>query len=407
MKTFVKQLPGLLKETLQEWQNDNAMRLAAALAYYTAFSLVPLMLASISVAGLVFGDEAATGKIYSELHSVAGPHVASSVQEMVQSANRPAAGFWGAVLGFLMGLFGASGVFGELMGSLNQIWGVKEGEEGGVWMWIKGRFLSIGMVMGVCFLLLVSMLANAFLTSMTSYGLSWLPGVEFLGQALSFLLSFGFVTALFAAMFKFLPKTRIEWRDVWTGGAVTALLFTLGKFGLEQYIARSNPASGYGAAGALALLLVWVYYSAQIFFFGAEFTEVYARRMGSRANRPAPAEVKQGEAELLAAAKGAARSGGWRKEAVLSAGGHGLTAAAATAAVARNRGGINEDRLTLPSERLPAPASSNGAEAAGATDAPNRRPMAAIGQAAALAVAGWLTWRAEKRAARLAAPAKK
>ncbi|MES2707763.1 MAG: YihY/virulence factor BrkB family protein [Verrucomicrobiota bacterium] len=379
MKPFFKKLPSLMKETFQEWQNDNAMRLAAALAYYTVFSLAPLMLASISVAGLVFGDQAATGKIYAELQSVAGPQVASSVQEMVQAADKPAVGFWGAVLGFLMGLFGASGVFGELMGSLNQIWGVKAEEEGGIWLWIKGRFLSIGMVMGVCFLLLVSMIANAFLTTVTSYGLSWMPGVNFLGQAVSFVVSFAFVTALFAAMFKFLPKTPIQWRDVWTGGAVTALLFTLGKFALEQYLARSNPASGYGAAGALALILVWVYYSAQIFFFGAEFTEVYARRLGSRSSHPAPSDVRDGTAApmdpVLEEMEAAGLSTGgktktWKSKAALAEEGY--------ASSAPSPAGKTPKSLTP--------------ETAG-------RPSA-LGQFAALAVAGWLTYRAEKKAAR-------
>lgn len=356
-----------MKETFQEWQNDNAMRLAAALAYYTVFSFAPLMLASISVAGLVFGDQAATGKIYTELHSVAGPQVAASVQEMVQAADKPATGFMGAALGFLMGLFGASGVFGELMGSLNQIWGVKPPEEGGIWLWIKGRFLSIGMVMGVCFLLLVSMIANAFLTTVTSYGLSWMPGVNVIGQVLSFVVSFVFVTALFAAMFKFLPKTPIQWRDVWTGGAVTALLFTLGKFGLEQYLARSNPASGYGAAGALALILVWVYYSAQIFFFGAEFTEVYARRLGSRANHPAPSVANKQAAVAEAVNSGA----------VPGAAGAGA-------------------RVPVPGlAGLPTP----GAEAYADPPLISTRPSV-IGQFTALAVAGWLTYRAEKRASR-------
>lgn len=291
MKSLSRRLPGLLKETANEWSNDNAMRLAAALAYYTVFSLAPLMLAAISISGLVFGDEAASGKIYTELNHAAGPTIAAAVQEMVQAADKPVAGIGGALLGFALGLFGASGVFGELMGSLNQIWGVKAREGNGIWIWIRGRFLSIGMVMGVCFLLLVSLLANAMLGAAMGYGLSHLPGVALLGQLLTFVLSFAFVTALFAAMFKFLPDTRIEWRDVWTGAAVTAFLFTLGKFALEQYLARASVASGYGAAGTLAVLLVWVYYSAQIFLFGAEFTEVYSRHLGSRTAEPAPSEV--------------------------------------------------------------------------------------------------------------------
>ena len=285
MSSIIRKLPGLLKETAVEWQEDNAMRLAAALSYYTVFSLAPLMLAAISVAGLVFGEEAATGKIFAQLNSTLGPAVAESVQQMVQSARQPSLGYAGAILGFLMGLFGASGVFGELMDSLNSIWGVEKAQGNGIWLWIKGRFLSIGMVMGICFLLLVSLILNAFLGAVGAYGFGWVPaGAAVIGQIGSFVFSFGFVTVLFAAMFKFLPRTSILWRDVWTGACVTAFLFTLGKFGIEQYLARADVASGYGAAGALALLLVWVYYSAQIFFFGAEFTEVYSRRMGSRSD---------------------------------------------------------------------------------------------------------------------------
>lgn len=296
MIQFFKNLPSLLKETSQEWINDNAMRLAAALSYYTVFSLAPLMLAAISIAGLVFGEEAATGRIFKELNTMVGPAVAASVQQMVESARKPEMGYTGAILGFLMGLFGASGVFGELMGSLNQIWGVKPPEGNGIWLWIKGRFLSIGMVMGVCFLLLVSLLVSAMLTVVAEVGLGGMTSVAaVVGQVLSFLLSYGVVTVLFAAMFKFLPGTSIEWRDVWTGASVTALLFAVGKWGLEQYLARADVASGYGAAGALALLLVWVYYSAQIFFFGAEFTEVYSRRYGSRSHLPAPREAAAGE----------------------------------------------------------------------------------------------------------------
>ncbi len=293
MKKLLKAGPALLKETAQEWQDDNAMRLAAALSYYTVFSLAPLMLAAIGIAGLVFGHDAASGRIYAELKSAVGPTVAASVQEMVQAADKPTTGWLSTVLGFALGLFGASGVFGELMGSLNQIWGVTGKSDGGIWVWIKGRFLSVGMVMGVCFLLLVSLLASAALARVTDYGLSRLQGIAIVAQGLNLLLSLGMVTVLFALMFKFLPKTRIEWRDVWVGAGVTAALFTLGKFALEQYLARSNPASSYGAAGALAVLLIWVYYSAQILFFGAEFTEVYARRLGSRRDYPAPRTVDE------------------------------------------------------------------------------------------------------------------
>ena len=306
MLSFIKKVPSLLKATANEWNNDNAMRLAAALAYYTVFSLVPLVLAAIAISGLIFGREAATGKVFAELQSTVGPDVAAAVQEIIDAQKEPAKSYAGAILGFLMGLVGASGVFGELKNSLNEIWEVEEEKGNGIWLWIRGRFLSVGMVMGVCFLMLSSLMLNSFLAVAAKTGFSWVPpGVAIIGQTISFLLSFGFVTVLFAAMFKFLPRTPLLWRDVWVGAGVTAFLFTLGKFGLEQYLARAEVASGYGAAGALALLLVWVYYSAQIFFFGAEFTKVYTTRHGSRiaapatGNQPAAAGVPKDENDGL------------------------------------------------------------------------------------------------------------
>ena len=292
MIIFVKSLPSLLKETAAEWIADNAMRLAAALAYYTAFSLAPLLLAAISIAGLIFGGEAASGKIYAELGTAVGPSIAGAVQEMVAAASKPSTGITGTILAFALALFGASGVFGELMSSLNQIWGSEVEKGGGIMRWIRGRFLSIGMVMGVCFLLMVSMVTSSVLTAIGSFGIPGLAGGAVLLWILNQLLSLGVTTVLFSAMFKYLPATRIEWRDVWVGGAVTAVLFSVGKLGLEQYVARAAPASSFGAASALALLLVWVYYSAQIFLFGAEFTEVYARRLGSRFRHSAPRHRK-------------------------------------------------------------------------------------------------------------------
>ncbi len=319
MSSFVRQLPQILKDTAKAWMDDNAMRLAAALSYYTVFSLVPLILASIAVAGLVFGKEAATGQIFGEMQSMLGPAAAASVEQLVLSASKPESGYTGAILGFLLGLFGASGVFGELMGSLNQIWGVKSAEGNGIWLWIKGRFLSIGMVMGVVFLLLVSLLLGALLGAASRYGFSWLPeGAAIAGQVLGFILSFGLVTVLFAAMFRFLPATPIQWKDVWTGAVGTALLFSLGKFGLEQYLTRAQVASGFGAAGALAVLLVWVYYSAQIFFFGAEFTKVYAHRRHSVAAPEADSFLSSSNPEPAIPP-----DGGLHPEPVLASGMHG------------------------------------------------------------------------------------
>ncbi len=293
MKQFWKSLPALLKETAREWSNDNAMRLAAALAYYTVFSLAPLLLAAIAISSMIFGQEAASGRIFLELKTAIGPSAATAVEDLAKAAAKPSTGIPGTILSLGLALFGASGVFGELKESLNQIWGIKPPSGGGVLAWIRGRFLSIGMVMGVCFLLLVSMGLSAFLTTLTERAVPGGATGSVVMLIATQLFSLAAVTLLFAAMFRYLPYTRIAWKDVWVGGAFTAVMFNLGKFGLEQYVARAAPASSFGAASSLALILVWVYYSAQIFLFGAEFTEVYARHHGTRQTRSAPRHLRQ------------------------------------------------------------------------------------------------------------------
>jgi membrane protein len=257
------------------------MRLAASLAYYTLFSLAPFMFVAISVAGLAFGHEAAAGQVYRQLEGTLGPAAASSVQDIVAAARRPGSSVLGGAIAFGLVLFGASAMLGELKESLNIIWDQKAASGGGIWRWIRGRFISIGMVMGVCFLLLVSLLVNAGLNAFSQFGINRFPGMTLLLQILSVIVSFGFISVLFAAMFKYLPIQRVAWRDVWIGGVVTAALFTLGKIGLELYIAKAAIASSYGAAGAVAVVLVWVYYSSQIFFLGAAITHAYALRHGS------------------------------------------------------------------------------------------------------------------------------
>ncbi len=278
----------LAKESFKEWQKDNAMRLAAALAYYTAFSLAPLMLVILSVAGLAMGKEAATGQIHHEMTSMVGPRIAETLQDLLKSAKDPGTSIFGMISALALGLFGASGVFGELKDSLNIIWGVHPKGGSGVWNFIRGRFLSITMVMGVCFLLLVSTVLSSFLNTFAAFGPSSVPGMTLLLQILTFAVSLAVITALFAMMFKWLPDTDVQWRDVLTGAFCTALLFTVGKSAMEIYFSSAGVASSYGAAGGLALALIWIYYSAQIFFFGAEFTEVYARRRGSRMGKEAP-----------------------------------------------------------------------------------------------------------------------
>jgi membrane protein len=278
----------LLKQTASEWMEDDAPSLGAALAYYTVFSLAPLMTIAIAIAGFFFGKDAAQGQIFDELRVLLGEEGGKAVEEMVQSASaQPTTGIIATVISVAVLLFGASGVFGQLQASLNKIWGVKPKPGRGVLGMIKDRLLSFGFTLVVGFLLLVSLLLTAGIALVAEWLGGLMPGSETLAQILNIVLSLAMITLLFATIFKFLPDAKIAWRDVWIGAFLTALLFTIGKFALGIYLGKSGVASTYGAAGSLIVLLLWVYYSSQILFFGAEFTQVYANRFGSRV---APAE---------------------------------------------------------------------------------------------------------------------
>jgi membrane protein len=273
----------LLKQTASEWMEDDAPTLGAALAYYTVFSLAPLMTIAIAIAGLFFGKEAAQGQIFDELRVLLGEEGGKAVEEMVQSANaQPTAGVVATIISVIILLFGASGVFGQLQASLNTIWGVKPKPGRGVLGMIQDRLLSFGFTLVVGFLLLVSLMLTAGIALMANWLGGLMPGSETLAQILNIVFSLAMITLLFAMIFKFLPDAKIAWRDVWIGAFLTALLFTIGKFALGIYLGKSGVASSYGAAGSLIVLLLWVYYSSQILFFGAEFTQVYANRFGSR-----------------------------------------------------------------------------------------------------------------------------
>lgn len=281
-KTKAKTLWEILKETGSDWSKDDATRLAAALAYYTVLSIAPLLVVAVSVAGLVFGEEAARGQIAGQLSSVVGPEAGKGIQTLLSNAKAPDDGTIGSIVGIVVLLFGASGVFGELQQSMNSIWKVEPKPGLGVWGWIRARFFSFSMVLGVAFLLLVSLLLSAVLAGIGGAFSTALPGGAWLWEGVNFVVSLGVITVLFALIFKVVPDVEIQWRDVWIGAAVTALLFTLGKFGLGLYLGRASVASPYGAAGSLIVLVIWVYYAAQILFMGAEFTQVYARHRGSR-----------------------------------------------------------------------------------------------------------------------------
>ncbi len=277
-----KEIFGILKKAASEWMEDQAPTLGAALAYYTVFSLAPLLIIIIGVAGLVFGPEAAQGQIFEQLRGLLGEAGAKSMQDLVENANaKPATGIFATVIGIVTLLFGASGVFGQLQTSLNAIWGVQPKPGRGVLGIIQDRILSFGFILVVGFLLLVSLLLTAAIALVGEWSGGMMPGMEFLIQLLNSGLSLAVITLLFAMLFKFLPDAKIAWHDVWIGAFITAALFTVGKFALGLYLGKSSVSSSYGAAGSLIVLLLWVYYSSQILFFGAEVTQVYANRFGS------------------------------------------------------------------------------------------------------------------------------
>jgi membrane protein len=270
----------LLKQTFSEWSEDKVPRLGAALAYYSVFSLAPLLLVVIAVAGVFFGREAAQGKIIEELQGLLGTEAAQAINKMLESAAQPTDGLIASAIGIFLLLLGATGVFGQLQDALNTIWEVAPKPGRGLIGIIRDRFLSLAVVAGTAFLLLVSLVVSAGLSALNStYGSSWSPLV---GQSINMIVSFAVTTVLFGMIYKILPDAQIGWRDIWLGAAITSLLFTVGKFLISLYIAHGSVASVYGAAGSFVVILIWVYYSSQILLFGAEFTQVYASKFGSR-----------------------------------------------------------------------------------------------------------------------------
>ncbi len=282
MPLKLRQLFDLGRQAVAAWVDDYAPSMGAALAYYTLFSIAPLLLIVISIAGLVFGPDAARGHIFAELRDLMGESGAATVQSLLQNLNKPAQGVLGTIVGGAVLLLGAMSVFGELQNSLDRIWRAPVRADGGLWSLVRSRLLSFGMILGVGFLLIVSLVASAGLAAMAKFSAGLVGPWTLLVEALNFGVTFVFVTATFAMIYKIMPRVRIGWRDVWLGAAVTALLFAIGKSLIGVYLGRTSFASGFGAAGSLILLLVWMYYSAQIFLLGAEFTWVYAHAFGSR-----------------------------------------------------------------------------------------------------------------------------
>jgi membrane protein len=293
---------------------DNAQRLGAALAYYTVLALPPLFVILFFIAGLVVKDsKQLQSGIQEQVSGIVGKQGGGALQSIMgapqqQQEQQKKQGMLASAVAIGALLVTVTGLFLELQNALNTIWGVREKPGQGIKGFIKNRLLSFGMIVILGFLLLVSMVVSTALAAVNKYFAGMMPGMQILAQVLNIVVSFGVVTLLFAAVFKVLPDVKMAWRDVWMGAAVTALLFTVGKFGLEMYLGKSTVASTYGAAGSLVILLLWVYYSAQILFFGAEFTQVYACRYGRKMEPVAHAEwIEEGKSKTSDVTAGPAR----------------------------------------------------------------------------------------------------
>jgi membrane protein len=281
-ESFFSNSFGLIKQTFSEWLEDKAPQLGAALAYYTVFSLAPLVLVLLAIVGLIFRNDpgGAWNKITEQMSYFLDKSAVEVVQNIAQKAAQPNKSVLATVIGVVLALFGASGVFGQLQDALNTVWGVKAKPGAGIWGFLRSRFLSFAMVGGICFLLLVSLTLESLLKGFSHYVQSVLPGGIVIALAVYWVFDLAVVILLFAVIFKFLPDAEIRWRDVWIGAAMTAIFFAIGKWALGLYLGSGSAASAYGAASSLITLLLWVYYSSQILLFGAEFTQVYANRAG-------------------------------------------------------------------------------------------------------------------------------
>jgi membrane protein len=266
----------LLRRSFADWNDDNAPRLGAALAFYTILSISPLVILVVALVSLVFDRSSAQAHLLSQVQALIGPEGRNAVQSMLATRQKEWSGIFATVIGSLTLIFGASGVFGELRSALNAIWEAEPKTNSGVWGMVRERFFSFGMVISVGFVLIVSLLASTGLAAMTKFFGGLIPLPSFVLGIFNFLGSFIGIALLFALILKYVPETKVEWSDVRVGATATALLFTVGKWLLGLYLGKASPGSAYGAAGSLVVMVVWVYYSAQIFFFGAEFTHVYA-----------------------------------------------------------------------------------------------------------------------------------
>lgn len=282
-KNAFKKIGYLLKETITGFIDDNAIKLSAALSYYTIFSLPPLLIIIISLSGIFFGDEAVRGEIFGQINGLVGSDAAMQIQEIIKNVKLSNSNSFAAIFGLIILLIGASGVFAEIQGSINYIWGIEAKPKRGIIKYVYNRLMSFSMIGSVGFLLLVGLIINSIIEILNKRLALYFPqDALFLFSFINFILVFGIITLLFTLIFKTLPDGKIDYRDCITGASFTAVLFMIGKFAIGAYLGSSEIASVYGAAGSIILILIWVYYSAIILYFGAEFTKVYARTHGQQ-----------------------------------------------------------------------------------------------------------------------------
>ena len=276
MKLSLSSFLTLLKQAFQGWQKDNANVWCAALAYFTVFSLGPLLLVVISIVGLIFSKTSLEKEVYGQIQGLTGPEGAKMLETVIQHTKKPSSSFPGTIIGIITLVLGAAGVFGQLQQMLNTIWGVKQKPKSGIFNLIRSRLLNISMIGVIAFLLLVSLIASTIIAGVGTYLVHLLPFSSVILEVINAILSFIIITVLFAFIMKILPDVQIKWKNVWIGSMITALLFTVGKTAIGIYIGHSGVFSEYGAAASLIVLLLWVYYSSLILFFGVEFTKFYS-----------------------------------------------------------------------------------------------------------------------------------
>lgn len=290
-RSIMKSVWQLSVEAVKEWNADGAVSRGAAVAFYTIFSIAPLLLLVIALTGLFFSREVAAAAVLGEIKGLMGPEAAKAIEHIVNTAQKTGEGIFATLISVVLLGIGATSVLAELQSALNQIWKARPLEISGVWSWMRARLLSLSLIGAAGFLLSVSLVLSAALTAAAGWISAYLHGFAFLIEALNLVLSYVLTALFFAAVYKILPDVPLRWRDVIVGSLVTALLFNIGKYAISIYVTASELSSGYGAAGALIVVFVWVFYSTQIFLLGAEFTKVYARAAGSAAFSQARAQA--------------------------------------------------------------------------------------------------------------------